>query len=98
MKLKWIIGLWQSSVHSDVAFDPSMSALSILASLEFEVALSMLCSLVKNCGVCERQTKTSNFMQISILNPFRVYALDLCHDFRGLSIKTMYRFTKSPLC
>ncbi|KAH7054920.1 hypothetical protein BKA57DRAFT_501453 [Linnemannia elongata] len=38
-------GLWQPSVHSEVVFDPSMLSLSILASLEFEVALSMLCLL-----------------------------------------------------
>src|SRR6478735_8101330 len=38
-------GLWQPSVHSEVVFDPSILSLSILASLEFEVALSMLCLL-----------------------------------------------------
>ncbi|KAI9099559.1 hypothetical protein K1719_024564 [Acacia pycnantha] len=30
-----ISGLWQPSVHSDVAFDPSMSALPIIVKREF---------------------------------------------------------------
>lgn len=35
--------LWQAKVHSDVAFDPPVLALAILALVKLEVALLTLC-------------------------------------------------------
>lgn len=35
--------LWQANVHSDVAFDPPVLALAILALVILEVALLTLC-------------------------------------------------------
>ncbi|OAQ23300.1 hypothetical protein K457DRAFT_25231 [Linnemannia elongata AG-77] len=62
-------GLWQPSVHSEVVFDPSILSLSILASLEFEVALSMLCLLAskrllylyQHAGIADMESSSAAF-------------------------------------
>ncbi|KAJ5453341.1 hypothetical protein N7530_012808 [Penicillium desertorum] len=58
-----ITGLWQPSVHSDVAFDPSMSALPIIPKQK-SYEKEPLIQIIGFCGCLTRQCRDATICGI----------------------------------